>query len=200
MTITDRLRIIFGRMIERVASTLVRAGMQANQITIIGFIGNAIAAVFIGFGYLSIGGIIAAFSCILDGLDGAAAKASGGGTLYGSILDSALDRYSEIALFLGLLIYYVNSSSSLGILFVFLALIGSVMVSYIRAKGEALGILIKRGLMTRVERLVVLIVSLLFKMPLIGLIIIAVIGNITAVQRFWIARTMLIGKEITNND
>jgi CDP-diacylglycerol--glycerol-3-phosphate 3-phosphatidyltransferase len=200
MTITDRLRIVFGRIIEQVATFLVRAGMQANQITVIGFIGNAIAAVFIGFGYLFIGGVIAAFSCILDGLDGAVAKASGGGTHYGSLLDSTLDRFSEIALFLGLLIYYDKSSSGLGILFVFLALIGSVMVSYVRAKGEALGVLIKRGLMTRVERLVVLIVSLLFRMPLVGLVIIAIIGNITAVQRFWIARTMLIGKDKTKND
>ena len=76
----------------------------------------------------------------------------------------------------------------------FIAFGGSILVSYIRAKGDSLGINIKDGLFTRVERLLVLIVSLLIKKPIYGLIAIAIFANITAVQRFLIARSLLSRK------
>jgi CDP-diacylglycerol--glycerol-3-phosphate 3-phosphatidyltransferase len=200
MTVTDRLRVLFGGVIGKIALGLMRAGLNANQIPWIGFIGNIIATVFIAKGSLMLGGIFAGGSCLLDALDGAIARASGGGSRYGALLDSTLDRFSEYALFLGLLIHFIGINNQAGILLAFLSFAGSILVSYVRAKGEGLGISVKRGLMTRVERLVVLIFSLLIRQPFYGLLIIAILGNFTAVQRFWIVRSFLLEKEGVKND
>ncbi len=195
ITLTDRLRRLFGGLIQKTASFLVSFGIRANHITILGFTGNALAAGLIANGNHLVGGVIAGFNCLLDSIDGAIAAESNSSSQYGSFLDSTLDRYSEFVLYLGLTIHFLIQDNRVGVLLSFLSFGGSLLVSYIRAKGEGLGIVVKQGILTRVERLFILIISLVAGLPSLGLLLIAVLANITALQRFWISRKMLIGKE-----
>lgn len=194
MTFTDALRKLFAILIKSIARFLIQLGLTANSVTVIGFIGNIIATVFILKGSLLAAGIIAGLSCLLDAFDGTVAKEGAGASKFGSFLDSTLDRYSEYVLFFGLVFYFLEKNDNFSVLVTFIAFGGSILVSYIRAKGDSLGINIKDGLFTRVERLLVLIVSLVIKKPIYGLIAIAIFANITAVQRFLIARSLLSRK------
>ena len=200
MILTDKLRKVFSVWILKISKILMRLGFSANIITIFGFLGNVLAAGFISHGYFIAGGIIAGVNCLFDAIDGTIAKESNGVSKYGSFLDSTFDRYSEFVLYLGLAFHYYFTDESLPILITFLAFGGSILVSYIRAKGESLGIMVKRGLLTRVERLVILIGFLLLQRPIYGLWIIAVLGHITAIQRFFIARNLLNRKGYEKND
>jgi len=199
MTLTDHLRKILNGMIEKVSSFIIDLGLSANHITVIGLLGNISAAFLLARGFLVAGGITAGFNCIFDGLDGTIAAKTSTQSKFGAFLDSTLDRLSEYVLFLGIFIYFQNQAHHIGVLLTYLAFGGSVLVSYIRAKGESLGVVIKRGMLTRVERLIVLVLSLLIGYPIFGLLIIAVIGNLTILQRFMIARKMLSQEEIAKS-
>jgi len=198
MTFTDFLRDFFRTFIKNTARFLIKLGLTANDVTVIGFAGNVIAAIFISLGWLVSGGIVAGLSCVLDAFDGAVANESTGASEYGSFLDSTLDRYSEYVLLLGLILHFLKKNDNFSVIATFIAFGGSILVSYIRAKGDSLGIIIKSGIFTRVERLLVLISSLLIKQPFYGVLAIAIFANITAIQRFLFARKLLNGKDNKN--
>ena len=139
-------------------------------------------------GYLLWGGVIAMVIWPLDAVDGTMARLRGESGRYGAFVDSVTDRYSEIAVYGGLLVHFIRVGSWQDGLLVFFAMAGSMMVSYVRARAEALGYSAKIGLLSRVERYIVLIPGLIFGYPRISLWILAVLGNITAVQRFWYVR------------
>ncbi len=109
-------------------------------------------------------------------------------TDFGAFVDSVSDRYSELIIYGGLLYYYLTSGQTLGGLLVFGAASGAVLVSYVKARAEGLGYEAKIGLLTRVERYLVLAPALVFNQLLIGLGIIAIFANITALQRIWYVR------------
>jgi CDP-diacylglycerol--glycerol-3-phosphate 3-phosphatidyltransferase len=155
-------------------------------VTATGFLGNLAAGVLIAFGELTWGGIIALIVGPLDAVDGALARLRNESKLYGSFVDSVTDRYDELFLLGGLIIHFSLTQDWLGGILVYFATMGSLLVSYIRAKADALGYDAKVGIMTRVERYIVLIPGLILGKPyiLIALGIIAVLGNITAIQRF----------------
>jgi CDP-diacylglycerol--glycerol-3-phosphate 3-phosphatidyltransferase len=130
--------------------------------------------------------IVAAF---FDGIDGALARLLNRVTRFGAFLDSTTDRFSEAALFLGLLIYYYGRGAGAEVILCYMAIIGSLMVSYTRARAEGLGISLREGLFTRLERMVALIAGLLLSpwIPLwIVLGLLAVLSNFTALQRIWL--------------
>jgi CDP-diacylglycerol--glycerol-3-phosphate 3-phosphatidyltransferase len=102
---------------------------------------------------------------------------------FGGFVDSVTDRYSELVIFGGLLYYYVNQGNVLASMLVFLATAGSVLVSYIRSRGQSLGWDTKVGILTRMERYLVLAPTLIFNIPIVGLWIIAIFANVTAIQR-----------------
>jgi len=112
------------------------------------------------------------------------------------LLDSVYDHYADTVLLFGLLLYYLDIGHSFGVITTVLAICGSFLVPYVRARAEGLGICVKRGIMTRVERSIVLIVALLISQPLIGAAVIAFLANITSIQRILIARKMFISEEI----
>jgi len=97
-------------------------------------------------------------------------------------------RYDELLLLGGLIYYFSNMGNKTGVVLTYLAAAGSVLVSYMRARAEALGFNAKIGILTRVERYLILIPGLLFRIPLISVGIIAILGNLTALQRFWYVR------------
>jgi len=121
----------------------------------------------------------------LDAVDGTLARKQGQTTPFGAFLDSVTDRYDELFLLGGLIYYFSSSGNKTGVMLTYLAAAGSVLVSYIRARAEALGFDAKMGILTRVERYLILIPGLLFRIPHISVGIIAVLGNVTALQRFF---------------
>ena len=186
MTFTDRLRGFFKGFLDRVGSSLYQLGIGANFITIMGIVGNIVAAWMISRGILLWGGVVALLIGPLDAIDGAVARAGKGVTSFGAFLDSVTDRYSELALFFGLYLHFMHQMDENGIVLTFIAAAGSVLVSYTRARAESLGYSIKAGLMTRVERYLVLVPGIILGIPKISLWILAIFANFTAFQRIWL--------------
>jgi len=189
MTITDFLRKKFQKILPTVSSFLLKVGLTPNLITLLGLLGNIGAALFISKGKFVIGGIIALTMGTFDAIDGTMARLLGEPSKFGCLFDSLIDRYSEMTLLLGILVYFSSINNNIGIILVYLALCGSFLVSYIRARAEGLGVEVRKGILTRVERLLILVISLLFRQPLMGVLIIALLGNFTALQRLWFVRT-----------
>jgi CDP-diacylglycerol--glycerol-3-phosphate 3-phosphatidyltransferase len=187
MTFTDKLRSIFGNLLNRIGGILLKAGLTPDLITVIGMIGNCLAGYFIAQGQLRTGGWLVLLIGPLDALDGSLARLKGKPRPFGALLDSLADRVSEIAIMFGLLIYFLNQSSFPGCVLVFAALTGSVLVSYVRARAQSLGCDPKIGILTRVERYLVTSLCLLFQQPIIGLWILAVFTYVTVFQRVWFA-------------
>jgi len=154
--------------------------------TLLGLAGNLAAGVLLALGQIRWGGLLMLLMGPIDAIDGAMARQRGKLTRFGGFVDSVADRYSELFILGGLLVYYCNGSEKLPIILVYLAAAGSILVSYIRARGEAAGYQVKGGLLTRVERLLILAACLLFNRPMIALWALALLANFTAVQRVWL--------------
>ncbi|MBI2909971.1 MAG: CDP-alcohol phosphatidyltransferase family protein [Chloroflexi bacterium] len=166
-----------------VARALGRTGITPNVLTILGLLLNVGAAYVIASGHLLWGGFFVLFCGGFDMLDGALARATGRTTRFGALLDSTLDRYSEALLFLGLLIFYLGRP--LETVLISVCLVGSFMVSYVRARAEGLDIECKVGLTGRAERVLILAAGLIFGQILPALWILAVVANLTALQRLF---------------
>lgn len=156
------------RLIHPLILGLAKAGVTPNTITLIGFLLNIGVAVVLIYGagqprmdlsYVGWGGALILFAGLFDMIDGRLARVSGTSSRFGALFDSVLDRYSELVMFLGICFYLVSHHYFLSSLFAFLAMIGSMMVSYVRARAEGLGIECSDGLMQRPERIVLIGVS-----------------------------------------
>ncbi len=187
-TFTDFLRRLFKGVLDSIAAFLNKLGIKPNMVTAAGLVGNLIAALFIAYGKLTWGGLIAMLVGPLDALDGTMARMRNESGRYGAFVDSVTDRYSEIALYGGLLVYFNKTGTWQDALLVFFAAVGSIMVSYTRARAEALNFSAKIGLLTRAERYIVLIPGIIFGFPQISLWILALMTHVTALQRFWYVR------------
>lgn len=187
-TFSDFLRRIFKNLLDNIGGFLNGLGIKPNMITILGLVGNVVAGVLIAFGHLLWGGLLAMVVGPLDALDGTMARLRGESGRYGAFVDSVTDRYSEIAIYGGLLIYFIQNGTWRESLLVFFATTGSILVSYVRARAEALGFSAKIGLLARAERYLVLIPGIILSYPIISLWILAVLTNFTAIQRFLYVR------------
>ncbi|MDK2981580.1 MAG: CDP-diacylglycerol---glycerol-3-phosphate 3-phosphatidyltransferase [Chloroflexota bacterium] len=187
MTFTDRLRKTFANLLNSVGIAVQKTGITPNAITISGVILNFVAATCIASGNLRLGGVIVALSGPLDALDGTLARLNANNRPFGGLLDSVADRFSEIAIMFGLLLYFFNQGHLTGVVLVFVALSGSVMVSYVRARAQSLGCDPKLGILTRVERYIITSLCLLLAQPLIGLWLLAIFTYVTVFQRIWFA-------------
>lgn len=183
-TFTDYLRRIFRGVLESLAAFANRLGIKPNFITAGGLLGNLVASVLIATGHLFWGGLIALLVGPLDALDGAIARLRGESGQYGAFVDSVTDRYSEIALYGGLLVYFNETGTWRDALLVFFAAVGSIMVSYVRARAESLDYTAKIGLFTRAERYLVLVPGIILGYPRVSLWLLAILANFTALQRF----------------
>ncbi len=169
---------------------LVRTSVTPNTVTWFGFLVTAGAAALIITGHLFAAGFVVLIAGFFDTLDGALARSTNRTTQFGAVLDSTLDRLAEAVLLLSILIFYVLSANErpvIAVLLVSIALIGSFLVSYVRARAEALGLECQIGLLTRAERVVVLALGLLLSQIdyalIIALSIIVVFSFITVSQR-----------------
>jgi len=169
------------RITNPVIGILSKSGIKPDALTFTGLAINIGAAYVIATGHFPLGGILILVAGLFDLLDGALARFAQKTTKIGAILDSTVDRISEAAIFCGLLVWYMPGRSE--IVLIFAVLIGSFLVSYIRARAEGLGLECKVGLFTRVERVIVLAVGLLVNQVVIALWILVVFVYITVVQR-----------------
>jgi CDP-diacylglycerol--glycerol-3-phosphate 3-phosphatidyltransferase len=182
-TLSDQLRFIFRHPLKTIGAFLHKLGVKANYVTFIGVIGTAIGSVLVAVGRLTEGGLIILVSSGVDALDGAVARARGESEVFGAFVDSVSDRYSELMIFGGLLWYFVEQENYAGAVITFLAAGGSLMVSYVRARAQSLGFEAKVGILTRLERIIVIGPTIVFRIPMVGVAIVAILANITAFQR-----------------
>ncbi|HOI59250.1 MULTISPECIES: CDP-alcohol phosphatidyltransferase family protein [unclassified Methanoculleus] len=186
--IEEHLRARTNGMLARVAGLVAWTGATPNTLTLLGFFGMAGAGILCASGSFFLAGVTVAASCIFDALDGALARVTGATSIFGAFFDSFLDRYAEAAVYAGLLVYYAGAGTPWGIEAAFAAAIGSLMVSYARARAEGLGIACRAGLFARPERLAVIIAGLVTGFILPALILLAVGTNATAVRRLLAVR------------
>ena len=187
-TFSDYLRLWFKWFLDPLGGFFNRLGLTPNMMTMFGLLGNSVGAYYLARGEMLTGGLFVLLMTPIDALDGTMARLRGESGDFGAFVDSVTDRYSELIIYGGLLYYFLRQGDPLGGLLVFAAASGSVLVSYVKARAEGLGYQAKVGLLTRVERYLVLAPSLVFNQLFIGLAIIAVFANITALQRIWHVR------------
>lgn len=194
LTFTDQMRVRFRGVLDPIGAFLNRIGLMPNTMTILGLLGNTVGAIFLSQGQMTYGGLIILAMGPVDALDGTMARLRGEPSEFGAFVDSVTDRYSELVIFGGLLIFYAQQGDWVAALATFLAASGSVLVSYVRARASSLGYETKVGILTRMERYLVLAPTLVLNIPLVGLWIIAILANITALQRIWDIRVQTRGK------
>ncbi len=185
LTTDDWLRARVVGIVTPIARTLARLQLHPNTITIVGFILNVTAGVIVATGRLGVGGIVMLVASATDALDGALARETSQQSRFGAFLDSTLDRLSEGAVLVGLLAWFLRQGMDLGVLMATLALLGSVMVSYTRARAEGVGYACKVGLLTRPMRVVVLAAGLLSPWPVPVLIALTALTWFTVGQRMY---------------
>ena len=200
-SLTDWLRARFKWFTEPVGAIIMRLGVHPNVLTVSGLAGNVIGAVALAWGHITLGGLIILLMGPIDALDGATARARGEKSHFGAFVDSITDRYSEAVTFLGLIIYYLSQPGehTTAMVLIFLSFVGSVMVSYTKARGEGLGFDVNVGLLTRVERYLILAPLLIFNLPMVALWIIAIFSNATALQRIVHVRRQWYSKKTTDD-
>src|SRR6201996_2779403 len=237
MTTRKKLQLGIYKIINPLVKLLIRAGLTPNMVTTIGLVLNVgVAIIFImgaeegnrgDLSYVGWAGALILFAGLFDMLDGQVARLGNMASVFGAMYDSVLDRYSELIMFLGICYYLVAHHYFLSSLFAFIALIGSMMVSYVRARAEGLGIECKGGLMQRPERVITIglcailcgVSSLyiggdyklfipgikyhvfetmsIFTIPIVAL---AFLTNITAFNRLMNAKKALLEKENSENN
>jgi CDP-diacylglycerol--glycerol-3-phosphate 3-phosphatidyltransferase len=175
-----------------IARGLNTLGLTPNMLTIVGCLAMFGIGAVLATGNFALGGVLVIAAGIFDALDGSLARLTNRVTKFGAFLDSTTDRFAEGALFFGIMYWYLEHRAIFVAYLVFFALLGSLMVSYTRARAEGLGIECKEGLMTRFERIALLVIGLIITAffgdapILIVLGILAVLANVTAVQRMWL--------------
>ena len=173
------------RIIDPIVSLVARTGATPNHLTALGFLGNVGAGVLAARGEFLAAGVLLLAASALDLLDGALARATGRASAFGAIFDSVLDRLSEAAVLGGLAYYYTLRGDREEIALCFAALVGSIMVSYVRARAQASGLEMKEGLFTRAERVLLLGGGLIISQMRIALWILAIMSNATVLQRLF---------------
>lgn len=191
--LSDRLRRLFQPVLRAVSAWLARTGITPNALSLLGFALNLGVAVVLATGHLRWGGVLIILVSLFDGLDGALARYTGKVSTFGAFLDSTLDRYSEAALFIGLIWHFLGLHANAEVLLACVALFGSEAVSYTRARAEGLRIECKVGWFTRAERMIVLALGLALGLPLVTFWVLAVFTNLTALQRIWHVRRQATG-------
>ncbi|MBI2952882.1 MAG: CDP-alcohol phosphatidyltransferase family protein [Chloroflexi bacterium] len=181
--ITDSIKKFWRRIAESVARAIASTGITPNTLTLLGFALNVAVAAVLGLGYLQLGGILFLVVGALDTMDGALARVTGKASTFGAFLDSTLDRYSEAVVLLGLLLAYRGKEDLQTTVLIYAVIVGSLMVSYTRARAEGLGLDCEVGLLARPERIVLLGLGLIVDQVTIVLWILAILTNVTAVQR-----------------
>jgi len=187
-TFTDQMRVYFKGFFDPIAAFLNKLGISPNTMTMLGLLGNVFGALFLARGEMFLGGLFILVCTPFDALDGTMARLRGEATEFGAFVDSVTDRYSELFVLGGLLFYFSLKGDALTTIGIYTAAVGSVLVSYTKARAESLHFDANVGILTRVERYLVIAPLLLLGLPQLAIWIVAVLANITALQRIWKVR------------
>ncbi|HXF51024.1 MAG TPA: CDP-alcohol phosphatidyltransferase family protein [Dehalococcoidia bacterium] len=194
------------QLLDPVVAVLARTGVTPNALSTLGFLGNVGAGAFAGSGWFLAAGLTTLAASALDLFDGALARATGRVTRFGAVYDSVLDRLSEAAVLGGLLYYYTAGESDATMAgVIFAAVVGSVLVSYVRARAQGVGVDLREGLFTRAERVLLTGAALIIGQAWppavrIALWALAVLANVTAVQRLLAVRLALREADSTDSE
>jgi CDP-diacylglycerol--glycerol-3-phosphate 3-phosphatidyltransferase len=186
--IEKQAREVSRPLLEAIGQRLHTWGLSPNLITNVGLVLTMGVAALLALGQIRLGGILLAVASACDALDGTLARISGKESRFGAFLDSTIDRFEEALVLLGLIIHYARSEQVWQVPLVFVAIVGSLMVSYTRARAEALGVACKGGFMTRPVRVGVLVVALIVGVRGVveaALILIAALALFTSFQRIY---------------
>lgn len=174
------------RFTDPIVAPLAKIGVTPNMISAFGFAGNVAAGALAAGGHFLWAGVVMLIFSALDLLDGALARKTGTVTKFGAVFDSVLDRISEAAVLGGVLFHYTQiGGHTQEIVLVYAAVVGSIMVSYVRARAEGEGLTLREGLFTRAERVILLGGALIIGHGVVlwALWVLAVLSHFTAVQR-----------------
>src|SRR5450759_4294096 len=183
MTYTRAIGLGCNKVIRLIVRALALSKIHPNVLTFLGLVINAIAAVLLARGSFFAAGIVIISAGLFDMVDGRVARETNQVTGFGGYFDSVLDRYSDLALLMGLLVYYGNINRPFYVVLTAIVMTGTVMVSYTRARAENTIPSCKVGFMERPERVVLLIIGALFDRMAPVLWIIAVLSNLTVIHR-----------------
>ena len=201
MLSSSRFKTPVQRAADPIARLLLRARVRPNHLTVAGLGVSCLAAWAFADGFLRTGAALLTVAGLFDLFDGSLARLAGQDTDFGAFLDSVVDRYSDLVVLLGLVVYCQRIGEWTLCLFTMATVIGTVMVSYTKARAQSIGLACEIGLMERPERLIVLIAGLTFNLltaALVVLAILAVLTHITALQRIFYTRRVARNMERTD--
>lgn len=209
----EHLRAPFKKIIEPIAKALIAIGLSANAVTVIGAIGTIVVAIATGItGWLFGGAVVLTLLVLADSLDGSIAMLTTGGTEFGAFLDSTLDRIADWAMLVGVILFFVlhddwwhtgsdgvpDYVGMIGVVAAAVAVMTSFVTSYARARAESVGYEVRNGVATRADRLVIILVGMavtgLTRQGVwltIAMVLLAVLGLVTVLQRIFEARRQM---------
>ena len=180
---SDWARTWGARLLVPIATLLARWGFTPNALTLLGLVLTLGVAVVLALGHTTLGGWLFLLAGAFDALDGTLARLTNRKTRFGAFLDSTCDRYADAAILMGMMIPFLRSGQQTQVILAVASIIGSVLVSYTRARAEGLGLECKVGLLTRLERFLLIAAALIFDQVALVLWVLAVLSNFTAIQR-----------------
>ncbi len=179
-----------------VARLLLRAHVRPNQLTVLGLGVSLVVAYTFAQGHLRIGAGLLAVAGLFDFFDGSLARLANRESAFGAFLDSVVDRYSDLVVLLGIVLYYERLDVTAGVFFTMAALIGTIMVSYTKARAQSIGVACEIGLMERPERIILLIAGGVFHLLFPAMVALAVLTNFTALHRIVYVRRVSRGRAL----
>src|SRR5580658_1284168 len=183
MTYTRAIGIVFGTAIDRIVRWLALSRIHPNVLTFLGLVINTVAAFLFAAGSFRWAGVVVIGAALFDMVDGRVARETNRVTRFGGFFDSVLDRYSDLALLMGLLVYYASINRFFYVVLTAIVMTGTVMVSYTRARAENTIPKCKVGFLERPERVVLMIIGALANRMAPVLWVIAVLSNVTVISR-----------------
>jgi CDP-diacylglycerol--glycerol-3-phosphate 3-phosphatidyltransferase len=185
MTYTRAIGLGANKIIRLIVRGLALSKINPNVLTFLGLVINMVAAAFLAVGNFRTAGVVIIFAGLFDMVDGRVARETNQVTRFGGFFDSVLDRYSDLALLVGLLVYYGTINRPSYVVLTAIVMTASVMISYTRTRAENIIPTCKVGFLERPERIVLLIIGALFDRMAPVLWVIAVLGNLTVIHRMW---------------
>jgi phosphatidylglycerophosphate synthase len=183
------------RLADPVARALLRARLRPNHLTVVGLGVSIGAACAMAQGRLRLAAFLLVVAGLCDFFDGALARLANSVSAFGAFLDSVVDRYSDQMILLGGVLYYERLADTPGVCLTLITLVGTVMVSYTKARAQSIGVSCEIGLMERPERLILLIAGLTFHLLTPALVVLAILTNLTALQRILYTRRAMAARE-----
>jgi len=171
------------RLGDPVARALLRAHVRPNHLTVVGLGVSIVAAGALAQGGLRVGAVLLALAGLFDFFDGSLARLANSVSAFGAFLDSVVDRYSDLVVLLGVVLYYHRAADTTGVFLTMVALVGTIMTSYTKARAQSIGVACEIGLIERPERLILLIAGATFHLLTPAMVALAALTNLTAIQR-----------------